>query len=103
MKMVTVNITGALWYIAETAIPEPTRIRVYHFGYNAQTVCQIEGGGIISCENAILSAKSGEAVVYVPLDTVKKNHVYEADNTAFNTALTMMISAGICMAILGKP
>jgi hypothetical protein len=99
----TINVTGALWYIAETAIPGPQKIKVYDFGHNQNTVCQIQGGTAVSCDLAIQYAKSGVASVYVPLDVVPRNHNYIPDDSAFRMALSLVVITGAILFIIGKP
>lgn len=100
--MTTIHVTGASWYIAETAIMEPGRIRVYDFGYDKNTVCNIVGGETISCEMTIQLAKSGSAKVYVPLGTPKRNYHFCPDDGEFKTALSIVLIAGIIVALIGR-
>jgi len=100
--MNTVNVTGALWYISETSVPELTRIRVFDFGYDRNTVCQLQGGGTLDPRVVIESAKLGTLIVYVPVDTPKRNYVYTPDDSAFKTALTLLVIVGITVAIIGR-
>lgn len=100
--MATINVTGALWYISETSIPEPSRIRVFEFGHGPGTVCQIEGGTTLNPEITIQMAKYGTAVVYVPLNTPKRNYIYQPDDSAFKAAFTAIIIMGALLTMFGK-
>lgn len=100
--MTTINVTGALWYISETSIPGPSRIRVFDFGYGPGTVCQIEGGTTLNPDVTIQMAKFGTAFVYVPLGTPTQNYIYTPDDSAFKAAFSAIVIVGALLALIGK-
>lgn len=99
---IVINISGATWYNIETSIPNPTNIRVYKFGFNSNTICNVVGDGIISPELAYQYAQNGLAEVYVSHDTPTRNNIYVPDDTPFHTALTLIVLLGIVAMMSGR-
>lgn len=102
--MQTINVTGAKYYIAETAVPDlqNNRIRVYDFGYGPNTTCSYSTGGIITCEEAYNHARNGTAIVYVPSGTSAKNTSFVPDTEPLNNALILVSVTAILLFAISK-
>lgn len=102
MSLPVIQVTGALWYAAETAIIGQNNIRVFNFGYNYYTVCKDSNNQIYECSYVINLARTGQAIVYVDINTPAYVDRFEQDRTPLALAFALSIGAAAALMTFGK-